>query len=160
MNYDEILGFDEGLELSAEAYENLPDGQYSFTYAGMERGQSTPKNPTDSAYPTAVVTLQVQTPEGPRTLKHTFKMLRSKEGLIGSFFASLGCPKNSVTGKVQTQWNGAIGKRGKMELKTRTFKGSDGNEVNYQNKNFIESDVYKQGQPSAQPAQPQSPWSI
>lgn len=123
---DRELGWDEEVTDESPEFVILPEGDYEFTVGKFERSrfEGSPKvQPCNQA----IVWIDITTPEGIASIRHSFFLLQSKASYIGSFFRSLGMKKENEP--VKPDWQGAIGKTGKCKVSHRTYNDKTYNQV-------------------------------
>ena len=142
MNYNATIQIEENND-----YVVLTPGTYEFTVDRIEFGRHVP-NPQNPGKlpecPKVTVFIHVDTPEGRAFLSNNFYLHTSTQGLITSYFRSLGMIPDGVK-QYTMDWNGSIGKTGWVKTTTRLYNG-----VEYNN---VDRFVKKAGQP-AQTAAP------
>lgn len=116
-------------EISAESKEFtlLPDGEYPFTVTALdrERHSGSAKLPP---CPKAVVHLEVfGGAAGTTTIKHNLFLHSKTQGLLAAFLKGIGQRQSGET--IKPDWSRVIGSAGHALIGSRTFTGSDGQEV-------------------------------
>lgn len=104
----------------------LPEGDYDFRVTAFERGrhQGSEKLPPCNK---AVVTLEIDAPEGKAYIKHNLFLHSRCEGLLSNFFTGIGQKKHGEPLKMN--WNAVIGSTGRCKVGIRKWTGRDGNEM-------------------------------
>lgn len=115
---DEIL--DEGGE-----YQPLPEGDYDFTVAKVERSRSSGKGKLPACN-MAKVTFNVYAPEGEREITENFILHSSMEWKLSQLFLSVGMKKHGEPLKMN--WTALPGKSGKCKVGIRTYNKNDGSQ--------------------------------
>lgn len=122
---DREIGWDEVIEKDDE-FQLLEAGDYEFTVTGFERG----RHPGSEKLPPcnkAVVSLRFDSPKGSVTLTDNLFLHTKTEGLLSSFFASIGQKKKGE--KLQMNWNTVIGSRGRAKIGIRDWKSKTGQDM-------------------------------
>ena len=115
---DEIL--DEGGE-----YEPLPEGDYDFTVAKVERTRSSGKGKLPPCN-MAKVTFDIYAPDNKREITEKFILHSSMEWKLSQLFLSVGMKKHGEP--LRMNWTALPGKTGKCRVGIRTYKKSDGSD--------------------------------
>lgn len=115
---DEIVEDDE--------FTILPDGDYRFRVEGVERARH-PGSPKLPPCNKAIVSIRVFGERGEVVLKHNLFLHSITESMLSQFFTSIGMKKKGEPLKMD--FNGAIGKEGKLKLGTRTYNGNQYNDI-------------------------------
>lgn len=122
------LQWDSPIQADSE-FTLLPDGEYDFEVIKFERARHTPS--AEGKLPPcnkAVVQIQINTPDGRSTqVTHNFFLHSSTEGILCSFFASIGQRKHGE--RLIMNWGKVPGARGRCKVGTRTWVGRDGGEM-------------------------------
>ena len=119
-----IMDWNDTLESDGQEFIVLPEGDYTFTVTGFERGRF----PGSAKLPPcnkATLTIRIDNDQGPATARFDLILYRTLEWKIASFFRSIGQKKHGE--KVTMNWNGIVGARGKAHIKPRTYT-KDGEE--------------------------------
>ena len=124
-----VMGWDDVLENDGQEFVILPEGDYTFTVTGFERGQF-PGGPKIPACPKATVTLNIDNDQGVATCRTDFFLYRTVEWRMAAFFRAIGQKKHGE--KAKMDWNKVIGARGKAHFKPRpyTTKTGESRQVN------------------------------
>lgn len=117
------LGWDDEIEKDSGDFILLPEGDYDFTVESFERG----RHPGSDKLPPcnkAILKLRINTDEGAAVITHNLFLHTKTEGMISSFFTSIGQKKKGE--KIKMNWNAVIGASGRCKVGIRTWKGNDG----------------------------------
>ena len=120
-----VMGWDDILENDGQEFVILPEGDYTFTVTGFERGQF-PGGPKIPACPKATVTLSIDNDHGVATCRTDFFLYRTVEWRMAAFFRAIGQKKHGE--RLAMDWNRVVGSRGRAHFKPRTYTDRDGNE--------------------------------
>lgn len=125
-NYDNnIMDWDSPIESDGAQFLILPEGDYTFTVTGFERGHY-PGSAKIPACNKASLTLTVELPEGgSATCKEDLILYRTLEWKLASFFRAIGQKKHGE--RVVMDWSKVLGSRGRARFKPRSYT-SGGNE--------------------------------
>ena len=115
---DEI--FDDG---TSNRFIVLPEGDYTFKVAKMERGRFKGSAKID-ACPKAALTLTVATPEGTASFKCDLLLSHALEWKLSSFFRCIGQKKQGE--KLAMNWGKVEGAEGKAHISVHEWPGDDG----------------------------------
>lgn len=107
-----------------QQYIVLPEGDYTFTVRGFERGRF-PGGPKLPACPKAVITLDVDSDKGQAEAKIDLILHRSLEWKLAAFFRCIGQKKHGQP--LVMNWEKVAGSRGRAHFKPREFTGKNGN---------------------------------
>lgn len=128
-NFEREFGWDDTIQQDS-TFILLPVGLYEFTVKGFERQRHTP-NPHNPgklpACPKAVVSIEIVTEQGEVELKHNLFLHSSTEGILSSFFGSIGQKRKGEPLKMN--WNTIIGARGVCKVGMRKYNDNEYNEV-------------------------------
>ncbi len=116
----------------------LKDGEYDFTVTKFERGRH---NGSDKLPPCnkAVLTLEINSPEGKVELKHNLFLHTKCEGMLCSFFTAIGLRRKGE--RLVMDWNKVMGARGRAKISVRNWKSQTGTDMQSNEiKRFIEPD--------------------
>lgn len=108
------IGWDDQIENEGQDFEPLPDGEYEFTVASMERGRF-PGSDRMSACNSASLDLLIKDTDGKE--KHVFDTLylNSKaEWRLSQFFLCIGQKKKGET--LKPNWNTVPGSTGRVKV--------------------------------------------
>lgn len=133
-----IMGWDDVIEDDGQEFVILPEGDYTFTVSGFERG-SFPGGAKIPACPKATITLNIDNDQGVATARVDLLLYRTVEWKMAAFFRCIGQKKHGE--KVVMNWNKVAGSRGKAHFKPRSYTNRNGetrqvNDVDY----FIDYD--------------------
>ena len=119
---DRELGWDDQIERESD-FILAPAGDYDFVVTGFERArhEGSEKLPPCNK---AVVSIQINTPEGDVTIKHNLFLHTKTEGMLSAFFIGIGQKKHGEP--LRMNWNNVIGARGRCKVGIREWKGQDG----------------------------------
>lgn len=128
-NFEREFGWDDTIQQDS-TFILLPVGLYEFTVKSFERQRHTP-NPQNPgklpACPKAVVSIEIETHQGKAELKHNLFLHSSTEGMLSSFFGSIGQKRKGEPLKMN--WNTIIGARGVCKVGVRKYNDNEYNEV-------------------------------
>ena len=118
------LAWDDTIERDGGEFVLLPEGDYDFTVETFERARhaGSAKLPPCNK---AVITMVIDSPEGPVKMTHNLFLHTSTEGLLSAFFGSIGQKKHGE--RLQMNWNLVSGAAGKCKISVRTWKDKEGN---------------------------------
>lgn len=139
------LGWDDEISRESE-FILLPEGDYNFKVTGFERArhEGSENLPPCSK---AIVTLEINSPEGSVYLKHNLFLHTKCEGLLSAFFIGIGLKKHGEPLKMN--WNAVIGTKGRCKLGIRTWISTKTGEE-------MKSNEVKRFYPPDTPAEPQT----
>jgi hypothetical protein len=146
-NKDLLIDWDDTIETDGQEFILLPDGEYNYKVTNFERGRF-PGGPKVPACNKAIITLQVETPEGIAIVKFDLLLYRTLEWRISDFFRSIGQKKHGE--KLTMDWNKVIGARGRAYFKQRSYTTQYGDErktndvdkfIDYRDEFFLEDDL-------------------
>ena len=117
------LDWDDTIERDGGEFTLIPEGDYTFTVEKFERARhaGSEKLPPCNK---AVVTLIIETPDGPVTLTHNLFLHTTTEGLLSSFFSGIGQKKHGE--RLQMNWATVPGSTGKCKIGIHEWTGKDG----------------------------------
>ena len=118
-----VMGWDDVLEDDGQEFVILPEGDYTFTVTGFERG-TFPGGPVIPPCPKATVTLNIDNDLGAAICKTDFFLYRTVEWRMAAFFRAIGQKKHGE--KARMDWNKVIGARGKAHFRPRTYTSKSG----------------------------------
>lgn len=119
-NFDtNIMDWDSAIESDGQQFIVLPEGDYSFTVTGFERGRypgSTKIPPCNKAS----LTLTIELPDGQvATCREDLILYRTIEWKLASFFRAIGQKKTGE--RVVMDWTKVMGARGRAHFKPRAY---------------------------------------
>ncbi len=113
-----IMDWDDTIEKDGKEFLILPEGDYTFTVTGFERGRF----PGSAKIPPcnkASLTIRIDSDEGIAHARVDLILYRTLEWKIASFFRCIGQKKHGE--KVVMDWSKVIGARGKAHIRPRTY---------------------------------------
>lgn len=124
-NADRELGWDDEI-VKDSSFILLPDGDYKFTVKMYERGRF---NGSEKMPPCAQATIycEIEAPEGTVTLKNNLFLHTKTEGILSSFFASIGQKKKGEP--LRMNWNTVVGSTGMCKVSSKEYNGNTYNEI-------------------------------
>lgn len=124
-NIERELGWDDTIEKDS-GFVLLPEGEYDFVVKMYERGRF---NGSDKMPPCAQATvhIEIDSPEGTATIKNNLFLHTKTEGILSSFFASIGQKKKGEP--LRMNWNMVTGARGRCVVSQREYNGNTYNEI-------------------------------
>ncbi|NYS33295.1 hypothetical protein HZZ02_05805 [Streptococcus danieliae] len=160
-NFDRELGWEDEITVDSKGFIELQPGDYQFTVVNVERGRHTP-NPQNQnaklpACNKATVTVEIETAEGSKSIKHDLFLHTSTEWMLSAFFGAIGKKKHGEP--LRMNWN-ILGAKGVARIGKRQGTG------NYADQKFddIKSMIYaddvdwtKVLNANVQPSAPQVP---
>lgn len=127
-NFEREFGWDDVIQQEGPEFVLLPEGLYEFKVTGLERARHTPSvNGKLPACNKAIVSIEVTAAQGVATMKHNLFLHSSTEGMLSSFFGSIGQKRKGEPLKMN--WQTIIGARGVCKVGIRTYNGNQYNEV-------------------------------
>lgn len=136
-NFDRELGWDDSIENDSPDFVLLPEGEYEFTVIDFERSRfsGSAKLPPCNM---AVLKLQIDAPEGTTVIKHNLYLHTKTEGLLCSFFTSIGQRKHGD--RMKMDWAKVKGAKGRCKLEIHSWVSEKSGETLQSNqvKRFIE----------------------
>jgi hypothetical protein len=117
------LEWNDAIENDGDVFTLLEPGEYPFRVIGFERarhGGSAKLPPCNKA----VITLDVGDAEVATTMKHNLFLHTKCEGMLCEFFRAIGARKHGE--RLVMDWSTVVGATGRCRVKTRTWKGKDG----------------------------------
>ena len=118
-NFEREFGWDDTIQQDS-----------TFILLPVERQRHTP-NPNNPgklpACPKAVVSIEIETAQGKAELKHNLFLHSSMEGMLSSFFGSIGQKRKGEPLKMN--WQTIIGARGVCKVGIRKYNDNEYNEV-------------------------------
>ena len=119
-----IMDWDDVIQDDGQEFVVLPEGDYTFTVTGFERGRF-PGSAKIPACNKATISISIDNDKGVANARFDLIQYRTLEWKIASFFRCIGQKKHGE--KVSMHWNGIVGARGKAHVKPRTYT-KDGEE--------------------------------
>lgn len=119
-----IMDWDDVIQDDGQEFVVLPEGDYTFTVTGFERGRF-PGSAKIPACNKATISISIDNDKGVANARFDLILYRTLEWKIASFFRCIGQKKHGE--KVVMNWNGIVGARGKAHIKPRTYT-KDGEE--------------------------------
>ncbi len=113
-----IMNWDDAIESDGQELVLLPEGDYTFTVTGFERGRF----PGSAKIPPcnkASLTLSIDNDQGPAIVRVDLIRYRTLEWKIAAFFRCIGQKKHGE--KVTMDWSRVQGARGRAHLRPRTY---------------------------------------
>lgn len=120
------LGWDDEISNEPGGYILLEEGDYDFTVTGFERARF-PGSAKIPPCAKAVLTLEVDTPQGPVRVKYDLILFSTLQWKIAEFCRAIGqaAPGDAL---VRPRWNEMVGSCGRARFKVRTYTKKDGTE--------------------------------
>ena len=114
------LGWDDTIQKDSNSFVRLKPGEYEFTVKSFERGRH---GGSDKLPPCnkAIIKVEIETNEGTAILTSNLFLHSKTEGLLSSFFGSIGLKKHGEP--LRMDWNAIIGRKGRCKVGTREYKG-------------------------------------
>lgn len=112
------FSWEDIIENDSPEYTLLPEGDYEFTVTGFERE----RHPGSAKLPPcnkAVLSIQIDAPEGSTTIRHNLFLHSKCEGLLCAFFSSIGQRKHGE--KLRMNWNAVPGAKGRCKVGVREW---------------------------------------
>ena len=119
------MAWDDVIESDGPEFVTLPEGDYTFTVTGFERG-SFPGSTKLPACPKATITMNIDNDLGVATARLDLMLCRTLEWKIAAFFRSIGQKK--LGEKAIMDWNRIVGARGKAHFRPRNYTSRSGEE--------------------------------
>lgn len=128
IGWDAVIDSDGGFEV-------LPEGEYTFQVAKLEKLRHEPKEGGNlPECGMALITLKIDNAGNSHTAQHRLFMHESTIGFVGQFFASIGQKKKGIP--LSPNWDAVTGSSGRLKAKIKKYRGNDQNEFE-----FISSEV-------------------
>lgn len=120
------LDWDSEIEKDAGNFVLLPDGEYDYEVVGFERARY---NGGEKLPPCnqAKLKIQITSPEGITTINHNLFLHSKCEGVLSSFFCSIGQKKHGE--KLKMDWSKVIGSKGRAKVATKIYNEKTYNEI-------------------------------
>lgn len=151
-DFERELNWDDEIVKDSD-FVLLPEGDYDFLVTAFERGRH---NGSEKLPPCnkAVVTLEIDSPEGKAYIKHNLFLHSRCEGLLSNFFTGIGQKKHGEPLKMN--WNAVIGSTGRCKVGVRSWVNKEGNEMQSNEvKKFYEPAASSAPKTAPAPAAPQ-----
>lgn len=125
MEQNKALNWDDEIQQES-TFTLLPEGDYDFKVINFERAwyDGSEKIPPCNK---AIITIRIEGDAGTAELKENLFLTTKTEGLLSSFFSSIGQKKKGEP--LRMNWNKVIGSTGKVKVGTRTYNESTYNQV-------------------------------
>lgn len=117
------IGWDDELTNDGQEYILLEEGDYNFTVKAFERGRF-PGSSKIPACNKAMLTIEVETPEGTATAKVDLILWSTLEWKLSEFFRCIGQKKHGEP--LRPRWNEVVGSKGRAHFKPREYTKKDG----------------------------------
>lgn len=141
------LGWDDPIENDGPEFTLLPEGDYDFTVVGFERGRH---NGSEKLPPCnkAVLSIKLEGRAGTTTINHNLFLHTKTEGLLCSFFNSIGQRKHGE--RITMNWNAVTGSTGRCKVGIRKWTSNEGkeyssNEIKKFYEPVVQQTVFKPG---------------
>lgn len=123
-NFQEF-GWEDEINEEGREWQPLPEGDYDFTVAKIERARF---NGSERMQPCnmAKVTVTVWGAEDSIDITENLFLCNKMEWKLSQFFLSIGLKKHGEP--LRMNWNAAVGKRGKCRVYIDTYTKKDGSE--------------------------------
>ena len=122
---DREFGWNDEITEEGGNYEPLPEGNYDFTVAKVERARSQGKGKLPPCN-MAKVTFDVWGADDKREITVNFVLHSSLEWKLSQLFLSVSMKKRGEP--LRMDWTGIIGKKGKCQVIIRKYTKNDGTE--------------------------------
>lgn len=123
---DREFGWNDEITEEGGNYEPLPEGDYDFTVAKVERARSQGKGKLPPCN-MAKVTFDVWGADDKREITVNFVLHSSLEWKLSQLFLSVSMKKHGEP--LRMDWTGIIGKKGKCQVIIRKYVKNDGTEA-------------------------------
>ena len=159
-NFERELNWEDEITVDSGGFINLEPGDYQFTVVDFERGRHTPNPQNPGKLPAcnkAIVTIEVETAEGSKKMKHNLFLHSSTEGMLSAFFGAIGQKKHGEP--LRMNWN-ILGAKGVARIGKRQGTGKYADQKFDDIKSMIyadEVDWTKVLNANVQPSTPQAP---
>lgn len=119
------LGWDDEISKERGEFIVLPEGDYDFTIESFERGRfnGSEKMPACNR---AILNIRINSPEGAVYINHSLLLHTRTEGLLSSFFESIGQKEKGKA--VRMNWSAVTGATGRCKVEVHQWKDKEGNE--------------------------------
>jgi hypothetical protein len=146
VNEGRELGWDDSIEKDSPDFAVLPEGDYDFEVIEFERGRHTGSDKLPPCNK-AVVHIRIEGEEGVTIIKHNLFLHSITEGMLCSFFTSIGQRQKGE--KVKMNWNAVVGSKGRCKIGIRKYVKEDKSETTFNEiKKFYEPAEKAPEQPS------------
>lgn len=135
--------WDTTIQNDGKTFSPLPEGDYSFTVTGFERGNYDGGDKMPPC-PVAILTMDVSNGADAGTVEDRLYLNSKSEWKICQFFTAIGQRKHGDA--LKPDWNKVQGSRGTLKLYLDKYKGNDGKE--HEN-NKVKQYYEKQNAPAA-----------
>jgi len=115
------LGWEDTIENDGADFVTLPKGDYDFEVVSFERARHAGSDKLPPCNK-AVVHLKIEGDAGTCTIKHNLFLHTITEGLVCSFFVSIGQRKKGE--KLTMNWAAVVGSKGRAKIGIHTWKNS------------------------------------
>ena len=125
MEQNKALNWDDEIQQES-TFTLLPDGDYDFKVINFERAwyDGSEKIPPCNK---AIITIRIEGDAGTAELKENLFLTTKTEGLLSSFFSSIGQKKKGEP--LRMNWNKVIGSSGRVKISTRSYNDNTYNQV-------------------------------
>ncbi len=122
---DREFGWNDEISEEGGSYEPLPEGNYDFTVAKVERARSKGEKKLPPCN-MAKVTFDVWGPDDKREITVNFVLHSSLEWKLSQLFLSVSMKKHGEP--LRMDWIGIIGRKGRCQVIVKKFTKKDGTE--------------------------------
>lgn len=119
---ERAFGWDDEIEKDNSDYILLAEGDYDFVVKEFERARHN-GSANLPACNKAIVTLEIDAPEGVCRIKHNIFLHTKTEGLISAFFSAIGQKKKGE--KLQMNWSAIMDATGRCKVGVRKWQNQD-----------------------------------
>lgn len=125
MEQNKALNWDDEIQQES-TFTLLPEGDYDFKVINFERAwyDGSEKIPPCNK---AIITIRIEGDAGTAELKENLFLTTKTEGLLSSFFSSIGQKKKGEP--LRMNWNKVIGSSGRVKISTRSYNDNTYNQV-------------------------------
>ena len=121
MDNERELNWDDEIVKDSD-FVLLPEGDYNFRVTAFERGRHSGSEKLPPCNK-AIVTLEIDSPQGKAYIKHNLFLHSRCEGLLSNFFTGIGQKKHGEPLKMN--WSAVIGSTGRCKVGIRHWKNSN-----------------------------------